>query len=313
MYIAQAFRFQHEFWRYIIGVIVIMAAVIVAQIPFAVALILEGGFDAAMDESEMLGVLDSNLSLFFLLLPFAVGLFAVFFNAKYIHSQPLTTLTTSRKKIDWSRFFFAFILVAVFTIVATLGDYFLNPEDYELSFEPIPFLILFAIAIIMIPLQTSFEEFMFRGYLMQGIGVFAKNRWVPLFLTSIIFGGLHYFNPEVGQLGDIIMIHYIGTGFMLGIMTLMDEGLELALGFHAANNLVAALLITADWTAFQTHSILKDVSEPTAGFWDIAVPVFIIYPAILLIMGQKYGWKNWGQKLFGKVENQENLKISEET
>ena len=37
----------------------------------------------------------------------------------------------------------------------------------------------------------------------------------------------------------------------------MDEGLELALGFHAANNLIAVLLLTADWTAFQTHSILR--------------------------------------------------------
>jgi hypothetical protein len=42
----------------------------------------------------------------------------------------------------------------------------------------------------------------------------------------------------------------------------MDEGMELALGFHAANNLVGALLVTSDWSAFQTHSIFKDISEP---------------------------------------------------
>ncbi|TDN86405.1 hypothetical protein DET49_11565 [Salegentibacter sp. 24] len=313
MYIAQAFRFHHELWRYIVGVIIIMFGVIIAQIPFAIALALAGGFDVGMDESGMLGFFDSNLTLFFLLLPFAVGFFAVLFNAKYIHGQPLLSLTTTRKKMDWSRVFFAFILVAVFTIVSTLGYYFIYPEDYLLNFKPESFLILLGIAIVFIPLQTSFEEYMFRGYLMQGLGVFAKNRWVPLFLTSIIFGGLHYFNPEVGQLGDIIMIHYIGTGFMLGIMTLMDEGLELALGFHAANNLVAALLITADWTAFQTESIFKDISEPTAGFWDIVIPVFIIYPLFLFIMAKKYGWSDWKNKLFGKVEKPETIKLSEES
>ena len=37
----------------------------------------------------------------------------------------------------------------------------------------------------------------------------------------------------------------------------MDDGLELAIGFHAANNLIAALLVTADWTVFQTESILN--------------------------------------------------------
>ena len=109
-------------------------------------------------------------------------------------------------------------------------------------------------------------------------------------------------SPEVGKLGYIIMIYYIGTGFFLGILTLMDEGLELALGFHAANNLVTALLVTSNWGAFQTHSILKDVSVPSAGF-DILLPVFILYPILLIIFAKKYHW-NWSQckqKLFGKI------------
>ena len=96
------------------------------------------------------------------------------------------------------------------------------------------------------------------------------------------------------------MIYYIGTGFFLGIITLMDEGLELALGFHAANNLVGALLLTADWTAFQTNSIFKDVSEPTTGF-DVIAPVFIIFPALLFIFSKVYHWKNWKEKLTGKL------------
>jgi len=312
MYIAQAFRYHHELWRYIIGVLITIVAVVIAQIPFAVALILKGGLDAGMDQTQVFDVFDSNLTLFFLLLPFAAGLVGVLFSAKFLHSQPLKALTTIRKKIDWSRFFFAFTLVAVFTIVTTLGYYFMYPEDYQLNFEAKSFAILLVVALLFIPLQTSFEEYLFRGYLMQGLGVFAKNRWVPLFVTSIIFGGLHYFNPEVAQMGDIIMVHYIGTGFMLGIMTLMDEGLELALGFHAANNLVAALLITADWTAFQTESIFKDISEPVAGFWDVAIPVFIIYPLFLFIMAKKYGWSNWKNKLFGKVKKPEPTNVSVE-
>lgn len=136
---------------------------------------------------------------------------------------------------------------------------------------------------------------------MQGIGVLAKNRWLPLIITSVVFGGLHIANPEVDKLGPVIMIFYIGTGFFMGIMTLMDEGMELALGFHAGNNLIAALLVTADWTVFKTNSILKDISEPTAGF-DILVPVLVVYPIFLLIMARRYKWTDWKGKLFGKVE-----------
>jgi membrane protease YdiL (CAAX protease family) len=119
---------------------------------------------------------------------------------------------------------------------------------------------------------------------------------------------MHIANPEVDKIGYIIMIYYIGTGFFLGILTLMDDGLELALGFHAANNLVGALLITADWTAFQTHSIFKDISEPTAGF-DVLVPVFIMYPLLLFIFAKKYKWSNWKAKLCNgllPIENESN-------
>ena len=81
----------------------------------------------------------------------------------------------------------------------------------------------------------------------------------------------------------------------------MDEGMELALGFHAANNLVTALLVTSDWSAFQTNSIFKDVSSPSAGL-EILVPIFIIFPMLLFIFSKKYNWSGWKEKLTGTIE-----------
>ena len=179
-------------------------------------------------------------------------------------------------------------------------SYYTNPENYVYNFKLVPFLIFLFLGLILIPLQTSFEEYFFRGYLMQGLGLATKSRWFPFVFTSIAFGLMHIANPEVGKMGYIILIYYVGTGFFLGILTLMDEGLELALGFHAANNLFGALLLTSDWSAFQTHSILKDVAEPSAGF-EVILPVFIIFPILVFIFSKKYGWKNWKQKLFGPL------------
>lgn len=312
MFIQQAFKYQHHFWRYLVGVFIVIVAVIAGQIPFSLAILFEGGLEMAnMDAAEMMNVLESNLSFFLLLLSFAFGLGGVFLAAKLLHNQPIRALTTARKKIDWSRFFFAFGLVAVFSIGITALDYFNNPGDYLWNFKAMPFLILVIIAVIMVPLQTSFEEYFFRGYLLQGIGTLVKNRWVPLIITSVVFGGLHFFNPEVTKLGNVIMIYYIGTGFLLGIMTLMDDGLELALGFHAGNNLITAILVTADWTAFQTNSLLKDISEPSAG-WDVLIPVLVVYPIFLFIMAKKYNWHGWSYKLLGRVEEPVVLKPSEE-
>ena len=192
-----------------------------------------------------------------------------------------------------------------------LLDYYLAPESYIDNFELNRFLVLAAIAILLLPIQTSCEEYLFRGYLMQGIGVVTNSKWIPLVITSLIFGLLHISNPEVDKLGYIIMVYYIGTGLFLGVITLMDEGMELALGFHAANNLFTALLVTANWTALQTHSVFKDVSEPESGIMDIVLPVFIIFPIILFIFSRVYKWSNWNDKLFGTViePSKDNYKI----
>lgn len=318
MFIAQAFRYSHNIWRYLFGVVIIFIFSQIGTVPFIVAVMLKkiknDGLEsvANLNTSSMMSVLDSNTTLFLVLLSFAVGLLGVFLVVKYLHKQPFKSLTTSRKKTDWSRIWFSFGLLAIVSIGLILYDYAFNSEDYVVQFEMVPFLIMAVIALLLMPLQTSYEEYFFRGYLMQGIGVAVKNKWLPLIMTSLMFGGMHYWNPEVGKLGNIIMIHYIGTGFLLGIMTLMDEGLELALGFHAANNLVAAMLVTSDWTVFQTHSILKDISEPEMGFFEILIPVFVIYPIILAIMARKYNWTDWKGKLFGKVEVPVIITVSEE-
>jgi hypothetical protein len=306
MYIEQAFKYLHDWWRYLLGAGIIFLASQVGAFPLVglatYKLVSEGkSLDELSDPNKIMTILDSNLTLFLMLLSFAIGLWVLYLVVKYLHKQSFRSVTTSRAKTDWGRVWFGFGLIAITTLVLTCLDYYSNPEDYVLQFDLIPFLILAVIAIVMVPLQTSFEEYFFRGYLMQGLGVGAKNRWVPLILTSVIFGGLHFFNPEVGKIGNIIMVYYIGTGFFLGIMTLMDEGLELALGFHAGNNLVAALLVTADWTVFQTNSILKDISEPSAGI-DVIAPVLIIYPIFLAIMAWRYKWTDWTGKLLGRID-----------
>ncbi len=303
MFIEQGVKKENPFWKYIIGSVFIIIASTIGQIPFGIALLVKSMETGTMptDSAGMLSVLDSNLSLFLMMLSFVFALLGVFIVIKYLHKQTILEVTTSRNKIDWSRVFFAFGLWAIFTISSVLVTYYLNLQEMVWNFKPIPFAILVVIAVILIPIQTSTEEFVFRGYLMQGFANLSKNKWCPLLLTSAIFGTMHIFNPEIDKLGTIVLIYYIGTGLFLGIITLMDEGMELALGFHAANNLVTALLVTSDWSALQTNSIFKDVSNPSAGL-EIIIPVFVIFPLLLLLFGKRYKWTDWKEKLTGAIK-----------
>ncbi len=249
---------------------------------------------------QMIANIGVNLTFVALVAPLALACLFLLFWVKFVHQQSITSLTTSRTTIDWKRIFTAFGIWGGITVLLTVAMYYTHPENFVFNFDPAKFYPFLILAILLIPLQTSFEEYLFRGYLMQGIGVITKSRLLPLIITSTIFGLMHISNPEVGKIGMVIMVYYIGTGFFLGIITLMDEGLELALGYHAANNLVGALLLTSDWSAFQTHSILKDVSEPSAGL-DIFIPVLVLFPMLLLLFSRLYKWSNWKEKLAGKI------------
>lgn len=304
MFLEQSINSENKFFKYIWGSVLIIFASFVGQILFVAVLLYDSSTtdkNYPTTNDALMRYFDSNLTLFLILFSFVITMVGVYLVVRSVHNQTILSVTTARKKVDWNRIFFSFSIWAIFTIATTLITYYYNPTEFIWNFKPIPFAILAAIAIILIPIQTSCEEYIFRGYLMQGFANLARNKWFPLLMTSLIFGGMHYFNPEVAKIGPLIMVYYIGTGLFLGIITLMDDGMELALGFHAANNLVGALLLTSDWSAFQTHSIFKDISEPSASF-DIILPVLIIYPFLLFIFSNKYKWTNWKEKLTGKVE-----------
>lgn len=310
-YIQQAYNGSNEWWRYLLTFIMvfigwqIIGVIPLSMVAYAKVNSMADFLIASKDLFSNIGI-DSNLYLVLMISIFFIGLIFLLLSIRYIHNREIKTLITSRKKIDWKRFFYAFSLWLAISVIVVLIDYQLNSESYEWNFKPIPFLILVLVSLLFLPLQTSFEELLFRGYFMQGIGLWFKNAAVPLVFTSVAFGLLHYFNPEVEKLGPIILIYYIGTGFLFGIVTLMDEGTELALGLHAANNIAAAIFVTMDWAVFQTDALFVDTSEPTVGI-EMILPVVILYPMIILVFSKKYQWSDWNQKLFGSISIPENL------
>ncbi len=311
-YIQKGFQAQIDWWRYIVVLSMVFLGVGLLSVPHSIALGTIEDFDLsrAKDLEYLFSLFDLNLNLLFMILPFLGGLAALFIGVKYIHKQTIVDLTTSRKKIDWNRIRFSFTIWGIAVALFVGLQYLSMPDMFVYNFKLKPFLVLLGLSVILIPIQTSFEEYVFRGYLMQSLGVLAKNKWFPLLFTSLTFGLLHFSNPEVDKLGYGLLVYYIVTGLFLGVLTLMDEGMELSLGFHMANNLITALLVTADWTAFQTHSIFKDLSEPT--LLTAILPPFVIYIIVLFVFSKKYKWNNWKEKLIGKIVTPQKIEVSED-
>ena len=299
------YKGANDWWMYVVTLVLMFICTQIGSVPLIFVAFKQVGFDlqklnlAGKDNFMNIGI-DANLFLFLMILSFAVGIIGLYLGVKFIHKKQFKWIITARERVDWKRIFYGFFLWGMLSAVLIFVGIVLEPTIYEWNFNLVPFLILVVISFLFMPLQTSLEEFIFRGYLMQGIGLLVKNKWFPFFFTSILFGVLHGANPEIEKIGALALVFYIAAGFFFGLITLMDDGVELALGVHASNNIVAAILVTTDWTVFQTDALYLDTSEPSLSV-DMFLPLLVIYPIAIVLFAKKYKWNNWKEKLFGKI------------
>lgn len=306
MFIEQGFKGKNDWWRTLITTIVSTIFLIASIITYF-----------SISKEEYLKILkdsksdSNNLSLFYNLFPFVFLLGILLIFVQLLHKRNIISLVTFKKNIDFGKIFFSFSLIVIISIITFFISYLNNNSGIELNFNPFKFSILLIISLVLFPFQISYEEFLFRGYLMQQIGVILKNRWSPLIITSVTFGLMHCANPEVSEMGFGVMVFYIGTGFLLGIMTLMDESMELAIGFHLGNNLMASILITSSFSALETDAIFKytKVQDSATLLNEMIISILIAYPIILFIFSKKYGWSNWKEKLTGNIKDETLLEF----
>jgi uncharacterized protein len=179
----------------------------------------------------------------------------IFITVRFIHGRSFRTLITPRPAIGWGRLFQGFVIWFVLSAVGSGVEAFLYPGRYDWTFRPAEFAAFLPLALILIPIQTSAEEFLFRAYLLQGVGLRVRNRWLLMGISGIVFMLPHLLNPEASVNYLLLSVYYFAMGAFLAYATLRDGRLELALGIHAANNLFSSLVANYKITVLPTPSL----------------------------------------------------------
>lgn len=281
------------YWYLLVLFLCFIAVNTIGSIPLAVILIIYmfkgGGNFAALTTLDFgaMGI-DKNLMLAAILFSFVVMLLVAAFFIKLFHGRSWKQVINGTNQVRWSRFFFGFLIWGVVSFVLFGVSYFMNPDVVRFNFQPLKFFILLIISLIFIPLQSTAEEFVFRGYITQGIASWTKNRWWALIIPSVLFGLMHSANPEVFEYGfGIMMTQYIFMGFMFGVMTILDDGIELAMGVHTVNNLLGSVFATYKGSALQTDALFE-ITEMNPR--EELVPFIISGVVLLIIFAVKYKW-----------------------
>lgn len=271
---------KNDWWRYLLSFPGILGTwLIVGSIPVILLLfyvMADGDPASGFTETGFTGIpvlLDFTvtMSTFF---PFIV---ATLLAVRFIHARPLRTLVTGWERIRWDRIFEGglvwFGLAAVIAVVEALQ----HPGRYVLTFQPLTLAVYAIFALILIPIQTSAEELFFRGYMLQWMGLLLKNKWALALINGVLFFLPHAANPEMSSSSNAILmgLGYFAFGFFAALITVEDNGMELALGMHASNNLFAAIFANYNVSALPSPALFT-VQELDAAYGLVSTVLAMI-------------------------------------
>jgi uncharacterized protein len=295
-HLESSFSGKNSFWRYLVMVVaVFLASNTIGGIPLIISFLsnalnnpeVAGKLAANPNDLSALGV-DPNYGLFMMLFPFIAGLAAFVLLVKPLNSRTFMQVINGGRPFRWNRFLISAFLWAAVSFIYLIVYLRMDPENFTRNPDTSKLAILIVVSLLFIPFQAAFEEVLFRGYLMQGVSLIIRNRFFPLIMTSVLFGLMHAMNPEVKEFGFWTMIpQYILFGLIFGIITILDDGIESAIGAHAANNIFLCIMVTNESSALQTPALYE---QHTIYPWIEFGAMILIGAGIIFLMKAIFKW-----------------------
>jgi uncharacterized protein len=283
-YIEAAGWGKYRWWRYVLGLMIILFAWMVAAnfVSAIVALALGGKEGVAAFSRLDFAAFGSVGGFVVSMAGFPVWLAGILIAVTLIHQCHPRTLVTAREKISWRRVGHGFVAGFVpWVLLAGVGQYLLYPDSFSFNSDLKTFVLFVPIALILTAIQTTTEELFFRGYIVQGASLIWSNRVFLAIVSAVIFTLPHATNPESQEGGWIGMFLglFVGTGLLFAIVSLIDGTTELAIGAHFANNIAYFLVFNWSGSFFAAPALFR-ISEYHARFYDITslvlIPVFLV-------------------------------------
>jgi membrane protease YdiL (CAAX protease family) len=276
---------KNNWWRYLLTIILtfggstLLGIVILIPISILTALIAISANDPnyvhAFFSNPLFELLMNGISYMLFFLLFYLGI-------RFIHKRKFISLINTVSKVDWRRILKGASLWSIILGIGTLISLIIYPNSFKVTFNPNTFIILLILSLMVFPVQASFEELFFRGYLMQGIGLLTKKPVIPLLITSTVFAVIHYWNGTDALMSVDIVLQVFIIGITLGIITLGENRLETAMGVHIANNLFVAIVVNTSNGGFtDLPSILTTYGAPNL---MVDVPALALSALALIVI-----------------------------
>ncbi|MCW2915571.1 MAG: family intrarane metalloprotease [Actinomycetia bacterium] len=290
----------HRWWRplvgtlflFAVGFVVIIAVMIVAMIVYAVST------GHAPDGTGDSFFHNATGDLAFELLTLGVLTPVVLLTVWVVQRRPVGSVVSVTGRVRWKWLFICCALAIGFCATEFATSYVVTAIFTD---EPLTapkwagwdtFLLPAVVIVLLVPFQSTAEEFLFRGWVVQAIAactletrkgpvgrafsVVFRTPWPALIISAAIFTSGH------GYTGWAMFDTFL-FGLLAGWLAVKTGGLEAGIALHVLNNLMAFLLPAA---AGDLAASMKQGGAPWYAFLSDAVPL-ALYGLVVVLMARR--------------------------
>lgn len=277
VYLAYASRGKNAWWRYllclVLACLVTTVMLMVIVVVLMLAHLLPSDLAAEVQHPETVTPFFLGIAASFGFL--TIGL--VLAMAVVHRKRPADVIGQWR----WRFFAWGFGVWLVVQTVLALIDFLIAPRGFAFSAGP-GTLSLAAVAFAAILIQTFSEEFIFRGYLTQGLLLLLKKPWPTAIVSGLLFGSLHIANGIPQALNASVF------GIVCALIAIRTGGIALSFGLHLANNYFGAVVVVSGSDVFKGSPGLFTQTTPHLVWWDLFLAVMVLACVPWLIFRQRY-------------------------
>ncbi|MFJ5896501.1 type II CAAX prenyl endopeptidase Rce1 family protein [Streptomyces sp. NPDC093064] len=229
---------HHRWWRPLLGTVVLVFGSVLATV---FLYILTDGIGTAAGYPELPDggvdfgpVLGTGLDLAFI----AVDLPLVLLSVLWLGRRPAGTVASVTGRPRWRWLAWCLLAAVPPMVLLPMVAIFLPDDQGDGGGSDVwvgwqTFLLSLAMLVVLVPLQSAAEEYVFRGWLLQAAGAFLRSPWLAVLPQAVLFAAAHGWGTPWG-FADLLVF-----GAVAGLLTIRTGGLEASIALHALNNLLA--------------------------------------------------------------------------
>ena len=235
---AAAAQTSTDIWRLIIALLVVFGGLLLFGLGIGAVGLLAGASEGAAD---VLSGFETRTSALVILATFLVWQPAIWVAIRLLYRRSYATLFGPSGSVNWSQFFRGLGIAAGFAILSTVLAWAYVGAPEWTGVAALPWLAFACLAAPLIYIQSSAEELLFRGLLLQHMAARFGALWAWGLVPSALFGLLHW-NPD-GYGAAVWMVLLITgiTGLIFALVTAATGNLGMAMGLHFGLNLYGLL------------------------------------------------------------------------